>query len=155
MPQWPWRKPRPGMDEYGRSPLWHAAMRGDLAGIAAQLRGGADPTAADKDGYTALHVAAQEGQIEAARRLLAAGADVNAVDRHGNGPLWVACLTAGSTVGLDGRPVLVAAYLAAGADPRHRNRHGRSPLIFADRPGPCREAFLDAGIPAEEMDAAG
>ena len=54
VPQWPWRKPRPGLDAYGRSDVWHAAAAGDVAAVTRALRRGSDPTAADKDGFTGL-----------------------------------------------------------------------------------------------------
>nr|ASK44065.1 hypothetical protein [Agrobacterium fabrum] len=91
MPQWPWRKKRSNVDEYGRSSLWHHAAEGNLVSLENELRGSTDNvSAADKDGFTALHVAAQNGHPHIVRKLLAAGAEVNVIDRYGNGPLWTA-----------------------------------------------------------------
>jgi ankyrin repeat protein len=132
MPSWPWRKPRPGVDAYGRSPLWYAAMDGDLKALERLLKGGADPTASDKDGYGALHVAAQGRHLAVVERLLAAGADPNVADKHGNGPLWTAGYYAGP--GVDGEAAfeVVARLLAAGADPAHLNRVGKAPTAWAE-----------------------
>lgn len=123
MPNWPWRKPRPGVDEYGRSPLWHAAMSGDVAGVRKCLTEGLDATAADKDGFSALHVAAEYGHGAVIAVLIAADAEVNSVDRHGNGPLWVASRCA-NKAGYDLN--IVASLLDAGADMTHRNNAGKS-----------------------------
>ena len=47
MPIWPKRKPRPGVDEYGRAPLWYRALEGDAAGVKSEIAAGADPSASD------------------------------------------------------------------------------------------------------------
>lgn len=146
MPTWPWEKSRPGVDNYGRSPLWHQAMKGDAPGIAKSLRTGADPTAADKDGFSALHVAAEYGHGDAIRMLIAAGAEVNCLDRHGNGPLWVASRCAN---GPDYDLGIVAALLAAGADANHRNAAGKTPPGWAmkeDQQAVYRAAGYEGGF---------
>ncbi len=123
MPRWPKRKPRPGMDEYGRTPLWYYALNGDLAAARAEISGGADPSFGDDAGYSPLHAAVQEGRVEVIRSLLESGADPNKYDEHGNGPLWTAVLSAPNGV----RVEIVTSLLDAGADPDHENRYGRSP----------------------------
>ncbi|MBD3745705.1 MAG: ankyrin repeat domain-containing protein [Sphingopyxis terrae] len=128
MPTWPWRKPRPGVDNYGRSPLWYQAAEGDVAAIQKSLKAGMDATAADKDGFSALHVAAEYGHGTVIKTLIAAGADVNCIDRYGNGPLWVAsrCANApGYDLGI------VTALIEAGADMNHRNHVGKTPPGWA------------------------
>jgi ankyrin repeat protein len=122
MPRWPKRKPRAGVDEYGRTPLWNLAFAGDLAGIRRELEGGADPNQGDDVGYTPLHVAIQEKRVDAVGLLLESGADPNRADNHGNIPLW----TAVRTCGKDNRIILL--LLGAGADPRIENNYGRSPF---------------------------
>ena len=131
MPRWPKRKPRPGMDEYGRTPLWYHALNGDVVGIRAELAAGADPSFGDDVSYSPLHAAVQEGRVEAVQVLLAAGADPNKADKHGNGPLWMAVLSAPKAV----RVEIIAALLVAGADPDHKNRVGRSPREVATEIG--------------------
>ena len=145
MPQWPWRKPRPGVDDYGRSPLWHHAARGDRAGVLADLRAGLDPTAADKDGYSSLHVAAQNGHLEMVSLLIEAGADPNALDRHGNGPLWTACYEGWKDIATPAQRSIITLLLRAGADPHHENKAGRSPQFWREESPQIDAAFVAAG----------
>jgi ankyrin repeat protein len=149
MPSWPWRKLRPGVDAYGRSPLWYAAMDGDLKVLERLLKDGADPTASDKDGYGTLHVAAQGRHLAVVERLLAAGADPNAADKHGNGPLWTAGYYAGP--GVDGEAAfeVVARLLAAGADPAHLNRVGKAPTAWAEGNPRLAAVYERAGMATE------
>ena len=153
MPQWPWKKARPGVDLYGRSPLWYHAAEGDLKAAAKAIRDGADPTAADKDSYGALHVAVQNGHAKMVELLLSHGADPNVVDRHGNGPLWTAGYYAGrDATGPDGL-ASVAALLRAGADPHHLNGVGKPPLAWANYSAELRAAYDAAGFTAVIPDA--
>ncbi|MBX9624018.1 MAG: ankyrin repeat domain-containing protein [Gemmataceae bacterium] len=122
MPRWPKRKLRPGVDEYGRTPLWNLAFAGDLAEMRRELAGGANPNQGDDAGYTPLHVAIQEKRVEAVTLLLENGADPNRADNHGNVPLW----TAVQNWGKDDRVILL--LLRAGADPRVENNYGCSPF---------------------------
>jgi ankyrin repeat protein len=122
MPRWPKRKERPGVDRYGRTPLWYHAAKGDLAGVRLELSAGADPSAGDDAGYTPLHVAVQEGQVGVIRLLLAAGADPRRVDRHGAGPLWTAAFSAPAAV----RNEIAALLVSAGADPDEKSQWGPS-----------------------------
>ncbi len=64
------------------TPAQHAAVDRILAA-------GADPSAADDDGWTPLHTAGMAGHIDLARRLVVAGASVhaNAHGREGGSPL--------------------------------------------------------------------
>ena len=64
------------------TPAQHAAVDRILAA-------GADPSAADEDGWTPLHTAAMAGHIDLARRLVEAGASVraNAHGKEGGSPL--------------------------------------------------------------------
>ena len=145
MPQWPWRKSRPGVDEYGRSPLWHHAANGDLPALEAALDGGADPSAPDKDGYTSLHVAAQNGHREAIALLLRAGADPNWSDRHGNGPLWTACHAAIKASATADQVDIISRLLAAGASPNQTNKAGRSPQHWRQFSPRVEDGFRQSG----------
>lgn len=127
MSRFPKRKTRPGMDEYGRTPLWYHALNGDVAGLQIELAGGTDPSFGDDVDYSPLHAAVQQGYIEIIRVLLAAGANPNKADKHGNGPLWTACLTAPNNL----RVEIISILLKAGADANHRNLAGRSPREMA------------------------
>jgi ankyrin repeat protein len=146
MPQWPWRNKRPGVDEYGRSPLWYRAADGDAAGVKAELKSGASATSADKNGYTALHVAAQNGHAEIVSLLIEAGADVNAVDKHGNGSLWTAGYEAAKAKATDANFSIVTMLLKAGADPHYRNRAGRTPETWRAVNPALNAVYVAAGF---------
>ncbi|HTK58533.1 MAG TPA: ankyrin repeat domain-containing protein [Sphingomicrobium sp.] len=147
MPQWPWRNPRPGVDFYGRSPLWYFAAEGDLSGVERALQDGADPTAADKDGYGALHVAAQNGRVAIVECLVRAGANVNAADRYGNGALWTACFNSRMAKEMGDRFPVIAALLAAGANPHYLNNAGRSlAMLVGQHMTDLRGEFEAAGV---------
>jgi len=121
----PKRIPRPGIDEYGRSPLLNAAIAGDLPKIVVLLAEGAPVDLQDDNGWTALHFAIQARREDIVRALLERGANPNLVNSHGNGPLWVAVMNARGEFGV------IEALLAAGADPSRKNLHGRSPRDMA------------------------
>jgi len=121
----PKRKPRPGVDEYGRQPLHYAASRGDSVAARSLLDAGADPNFTDDNGYTPLHFAAQENQAAIVTLLLAHHANPSAADVHGNNPLWTAVMHA------HGQKECAALLLQAGADRHHKNKAGRSPYDMA------------------------
>lgn len=131
----PKRKPRPGIDPYGCTPLWLAVADGDLAAILRELDGGADPSQADDDGFTPLHVAALSGRPAAAEVLLERGADPNRVDHHGNGPLWTAAHESSVARGTARHVAVLALLLGAGADVERKNRYGRCPRDILSRSG--------------------
>lgn len=70
--------------------LTAAAARGDVAGVGALLRQGADPDASDRAGWTALHQAAETGDLALARLLLEAAARPDLRSRARGTPLDVA-----------------------------------------------------------------
>ncbi|MER8018243.1 ankyrin repeat domain-containing protein [Streptomyces griseoluteus] len=114
-------------DRLGRTALHYAAGRGDVDGLRALLAEGADPAAADAEGWTPLHFAAQAQVPAVVEVLLAAGAAVDVVDRRDNTPLWRAVFCSrgeGGTIRL---------LLEAGADPDRDNVHGLSPRTLARR----------------------
>lgn len=125
----PKRNPRPGVDEYGRTPLHYAASDGDLSTLVSLLDSGADIDAQDDNGWTALHFAAQSNHCTVGAGLLKRNANPNLLDSHGNGPLWVAVMNA------RGSYELVRNLLEAGANPDQKNRHGRSPRDMANTIG--------------------
>jgi hypothetical protein len=71
-------------------PLLAAAAAGDTARVAALLREGADPDAADRSGWTGLHHAAERGDVALARLLLESGARPDLRSRARGTPLDVA-----------------------------------------------------------------
>jgi ankyrin repeat protein len=109
----------------GDRELLDAVKRGDLAGVQAQLKAGADPNAAQGDGLTALHIAAQTGNLEIARVLVGARANVSAKTRLGDyTPLHLA---AGG-----GHTTVVRALIDAGADVNAVTKYtGVTPLHLA------------------------
>ena len=114
-------------DRLRRTDLHYAAVDGDLPRVAALLDAGADPSAADGNGWTPLHFAAQAGAVDVIERLLAAGAVVDAIDAHGNTPLLRAVFESRG----DGRTI--QKLRAAGADPTLPNTSGVSPMALARR----------------------
>gem|GEM_PF-6515918 len=80
----------PGMDEYGRTPLWNFAFAGNLDAVRKDLDSGANPNQGDDNGLTPLHIAIQEKHFEVIKHLLERKADPNQKDKHGNVPLWTA-----------------------------------------------------------------
>jgi len=140
----PKRKPRPGVDEYGRTPLHYAALDRDLAAVKQLLAAGADPATPDDDGWTPLHFAAQEYAPDVCAALLAAGAPVDTQDAYGNTPLWRAAFES------NGRGEVIALLRAHGADPHCANRSGISLVALARGIGnyDVRQFFTDVQDPA-------
>jgi hypothetical protein len=69
----------------------HSAVAGDHTAIVAMLLdAGADPNAAQQNGFRPLHAAAQNGNAEIARLLLAHGADPALADDNGRCPVEIA-----------------------------------------------------------------
>jgi ankyrin repeat protein len=121
----PKRKPRPGVDEYGRIPLHYAALDGDWAALIRLLESKSSVDAQDDNGWTALNFAVQGGHSKIVEELLKRGANPNLVNSHGNGPLWVGIMNSREDL------IIVKMLLAAGADPDYKNAHGRSPREIA------------------------
>lgn len=72
------------------TPLHVAAVRGDVAAIAALLDAGADIQSRGEHGYSPLHEAVEQGHIEAVRLLLQRGASVAATNDDGRTPIQCA-----------------------------------------------------------------
>jgi ankyrin repeat protein len=121
----PKKNPRPGVDEYGRTPLHYAAAAGEEIRVEELLRGAADPNAQDDNGWTALHFAAQATSSSCVRALLEAGARIDLRDSHGNTPLWRAVFDS------RGDGTIINLLRGAGADPRAANARGVSPVKLA------------------------
>jgi ankyrin repeat protein len=121
----PRKKPRPGVDEYGRTPLHYAAAEGNASLVEELLRSGADVNAQDDDGWSPLHFGAQAGSTSVVAVLLGAGADVALRDRFGNTPLFRAVFCSRGEGGV------IHLLRKAGADPDSPNNSGVSPLKLA------------------------
>lgn len=72
--------------------LFTAAKAGDVREAEAALRDGADPNAADSQGFTALHHASIRDNLSVAELLLMSRADVDRCTLHGMAPLHFAAL---------------------------------------------------------------
>ena len=70
-------------NQFGITPLWHAAQFGHLPIVAALLAAGANVNQANNWGFTPLTSAAQWGHLSTVQALLAAGADVSLKDTSG------------------------------------------------------------------------
>lgn len=121
----PKRKPRPGVDEYGRIPLHYACADANESQVLLFISSGANVNAQDDNGYTPLHFAAQAGSDLITESLLSNGADPNFTDSHGNSPLWTAVMNS------KGRTQIISKLLSKGANPDLINKHGRSPRMVA------------------------
>jgi uncharacterized protein len=121
----PKRKPRPGVDEYGRAPLHYAVNAGDLAQVQDLLRHGMDPNAQDDNGWPPLHCAAQATSSAVTSALLDAGADVAIRDSFGNTPLF------GAVFNSRGEGSVIQLLRSAGADLEAPNNSGVTPVKLA------------------------
>jgi ankyrin repeat protein len=121
----PKRRPRPGVDEYGRTPLHYAAAGGDADASQKLLAAGADPNLQDDGGWSPLHFAAQARSPRVTELLLAAGAQVDSRDTSGNTPLATAVFNS------RGDGSVIHLLRAAGANPQASNHHGVSPVSLA------------------------
>lgn len=121
----PKRRPRPGVDRAGRTPLHYAAGDGATAEAMRLLGAGADPNAQDDDGRTPLHFAAQADSADIVRSLIAAGAKVDVRDSYGNTPLFRAVFASCD----DG--TVITLLRSAGAGPHAANTSGVTPLALA------------------------
>ena len=121
----PKRKPRPGVDEYGRTPLHLAACEGKVEDVARLLNNGVAANVQDDDGLTPLHFAAKAMSIEVTKLLVDAGADVRLKDTNGNTPLSNAVYASRGNGGV------IKLLRDAGADPSEPNNYGVSPVGLA------------------------
>jgi hypothetical protein len=120
-------------DEASRA-LVKAAASGEVAGVSAALRSGANPNARDASGRPALVLAVASGRPETVRALLHGGADPNQTDRSG----WSGLHQAAESGGLEA----ARALLDAGAEPDLRSRSRSTPLDVAEQKGETAIARL-------------
>ncbi len=110
-------------DQYGRTPLYIAALRGDQKLSEVLIGLGADVNKRDNGWQgkkTPLHVASEHGYTELAKVLIRHGADVNARDWAGDTPLHYAARMI--------HPETVKALLSLGANAHFKSKGGRTPL---------------------------
>jgi ankyrin repeat protein len=108
-------------DGAGATPLYRAALAGDLELVRRLLRAGADPnlrsppvggTLDEPASGLPLVEAVKRGRLDMARTLIAAGARVNVRDAERKSPLFWAIVSGGEDVALE--------LLHAGADAREQ-----------------------------------
>jgi len=121
----PKRKSRPGIDEYGRTPLHYACNDRNTALCAELIAGGALPNMRDDNGWVPLHFAAQAQSASVTSLLLNAGAETEVHDNDGNTPLWRATMTS------RGQGDVIKLLRVAGADSYAKNDTGSSPISLA------------------------
>jgi len=132
------------------SGLHAAAARGDAAGIARLVAGGADPNGRDAHHRTALHVAAYRSRLDAMRALVKAGADPNALERDRYDIVTIAAVA-------NDLPTLALA-LELGASPRNvTSRYDGTALIAAAHLGHHEvvRMLIGAGAPLDHVNNLG
>jgi ankyrin repeat protein len=129
-----------GAGATGDTPLAKAVKAGDVQGVRALLKSGADANARSGDGSTPLLWAAHRGNLEIARALVAAKASVDAANDYGVTPLLQASRT--------GDAAMVELLLRAGANPSKAHPEGETPLLAASRTGsvPTVRLLLARGV---------
>ena len=121
----PKRKPRPGVDVYGRTPLHYAANDNLADEVVRLLSIGANVNAQDDNGWTPLHFAAQANSDSVTSALLLAGAETELKDSYGNTPLWRAVFSS------KGEGAVIRLLIKAGANPNAENLSKVTPLTLA------------------------
>ena len=122
------------------APVADAAKRGDLAGVRALLKQGADASTPQPDGMTPLHWAAERGDAALADVLVHSGANLTAVTRLGDyTPLHLAARSGNADV--------VRLLLKAGAPTSSVTTSGTTALHLAAGAGSVDaiNALVDAG----------
>lgn len=122
-------------DGGGNSPLFYAALNGDVEAVEILLARGADVHATNNDGRSPLQTGLVIPQVSSIRdthpevveRLIRAGADVNKLDRSGLAPLHVAAVEGGVN--------MARVLLANGARLELRTREDATALHLAARHG--------------------
>ncbi|RMZ74098.1 hypothetical protein GMOD_00004939 [Pyrenophora seminiperda CCB06] len=115
-------KPVDIRDDFGKTALHLAALRGNEAVVRLLVEKGADVKAKDKNGMTALHGAASEGNEAMVRLLVDRGADVNAKSNDGETVLHVAASF------WRGNEAVVRLLVNSGADVKAKDNDGITAL---------------------------
>ena len=113
------------IDRQGRTALFYASAKGDLAVVSKLIEANANVNVKDKDLNSPLHFAASSYQTAIADFLLKHGALPNAENAHGNTPLSNAVFDS------KGRGEMIRLLLSWGASKTTKNHHGVSPEDLA------------------------
>eukprot|EP00057_Strongylocentrotus_purpuratus_P015466 XP_011669940.1 PREDICTED: serine/threonine-protein phosphatase 6 regulatory ankyrin repeat subunit C-like [Strongylocentrotus purpuratus] len=111
------------MDRDGYTPLYKAALEGDLEGVQDLISQGANPNKPSKAGLLPLHAAAQEGHTHIVNFLIPQGADVNVEFELGQTPLHKAAFS--------GYTGIVDSLIAEGANANEEDTTGWTPFNVA------------------------
>jgi len=129
----------------GRTPLFHAASRGQLEAAQLLLGAGADANWLDQQGIVPLYAAAQNGETQVLAALLRAGAAVNGVpaqpppgSRRRPAPAFVPLHAAAK----HGHAAAARQLLRAGADPLLCTANGQTALWIAAQHGHAELAAM-------------
>lgn len=114
-------------DSNGLTPLYHAAVNGQLLLTQMLLDEGASMETTDSDGVTALYHATRSGYIQLTYELAKRGANTETTDPQGFTPLWRACQNAHSAI--------VETLLEFGASTEVADADGLTPLWHASKNG--------------------
>ena len=139
-------------DDWGKTPLYVAALGGHKEIAELLIAKGADVNAKGDGGVTTLQLAASRGHKELAELLIAEGAEINAKDEDGHTPLHQAAL--------DGQKEIAELLIAEGADVNAQRADGDTPLdsIYHIRGGKPETFTLlrkHGGKTGEELKAEG
>lgn len=113
------------LDAQGRTPLWIASERGDVA-IARWLINNVDVSLEQACGFeqqTALHIAAKRGHLGMVGLLIESGASIESLDLKGNTALHYAAEA--------GSEVVINCLLEAGAYYKVKNHENQTPMELA------------------------
>jgi ankyrin repeat protein len=135
--------PGPNFKPSGETPIFGLADHWVLADYELLINAGADPKAADDNGWTLLHKSVWNGNLQAVKFLLSHGWNANMASKQGFTPLHLAVIGADS----GSRTDLIRLLLRHGANRLLKNRSGQSPadllristehqLIEVERPEP-------------------
>ena len=129
----------------GRTPLFHAASRGQLEAAQLLLGAGADANWLDQQGIVPLYAAAQNGETQVLAALLRAGAAVNGVpaqpppgSRRRPAPAFVPLHAAAK----HGHAAAARQLLRAGADPLLCTANGQTAVWIAAQHGHAELAAM-------------
>ncbi|KAI1967138.1 hypothetical protein LOZ58_000635 [Ophidiomyces ophidiicola] len=114
------------VDDYGQTPLFHAAISNDIDIFKELLDWGADVNVKDSFHTTPLHMAMRFSAPPISNLLLERGADPLAKDLNGLTPLHAAAFS-----GFETNLPVIHRLLKLGADINARTRSGKTPLMYA------------------------
>ena len=121
------------MDDYGRTPIFHSIVKGDMHSFKQEFAIIPDINISDVNGMNLLFFACIYNQLEMAELLIKNGIDIEKRDKYGNTPLWRATFECKGS-----KYALVELLVKHGANVYSLNNAGRSPLIFAQTVGDAR-----------------